>query len=240
MDVLKFGQSSSLGYILFIVGSATLPIFLLFILFRRPVGQSASKSLPLPADDEIVRLRVYPVKSCRGFDVKSTQLLRTGLDLDRNWLFVTADKHDFITIRANSNMTLIITAWDADTDTLTISLNEHKIEIPAHPTTQWLKNNTELKKATIWGEQTDAWEYAESLTKPISEFLNMDVRLMYKGPTPRVLRGSGAPHRLGRTEATKFADMMPVLVSYIICNLKYDSGVVLIPNLTGCLYGEHE
>ncbi|KAK2697477.1 hypothetical protein QWA68_004200 [Fusarium oxysporum] len=213
MDVLKFGQSSSLGYILFIVGSATLPIFLLFILFRRPVGQSASKSLPLPADDEIVRLRVYPVKSCRGFDVKSTQLLRTGLDLDRNWLFVTADKHEFITIRANSNMTLIITAWDADTDTLTISLNEHKIEIPAHPTTQWLKNNTELKKATIWGEQTDAWEYAESLTKPISEFLNMDVRLMYKGPTPRVLRGSGAPHRLGRTEATKFADMMPVLVA---------------------------
>ncbi|KAI1008398.1 hypothetical protein LB504_001547 [Fusarium proliferatum] len=213
MEVINFGQSPSLGYILFIAASALLPILLLFVLIRRPVGESVSQSLPLPADDEIVRLRVYPVKSCRGFDVSSAQLLRTGLDLDRNWMFVTADEHEFITIRANSNMTLIITAWDDDTDTLIISLNEHKIEIPAHPTSQWLENNTELKKATIWGEQTDAWEYAESLTKPISEFLNMDVRLMYKGPTPRVLRGSGAPHRLGRTEATKFADMMPVLVA---------------------------
>ncbi|KAJ4127223.1 hypothetical protein NW768_008851 [Fusarium equiseti] len=110
-------------------------------------------------------------------------------------------------------MTLIATAWDADTDTLTIALNGQNVEIPAHPTAQWLENNTELNKAGIWGEQTDAWVYSATLTKHISEFLNVDVRLVYKGPTPRVLRGSGAPQRLGRTESTKFADMMPVLVA---------------------------
>ncbi|KPA39544.1 mosc protein mitochondrial, partial [Fusarium langsethiae] len=76
-------------------------------------------------------------------------------------------------------MTLITTAWDADTDMLTIALNGHSIEIPAHPTTEWLEKNTELIKAGIWGEQTDAWEYSAMLTKPISEFLNMDVRLVY-------------------------------------------------------------
>ncbi|KAF4957070.1 hypothetical protein FSARC_11416 [Fusarium sarcochroum] len=213
MDTLAILKSPPLAYVSFVAVSILLPIILLCLSFRKASGQSSSKSLPLPADDEIVRLRVYPVKSCRGFDVKSTQLLRTGLDLDRNWMFVTAGNREFITIRTNSNMTLIRTAWDMDTDTLTITLNDHKIEIPAHPTTQWLQNNTELQKATIWGEQTDAWEYAASLTKPISDFLNMDVRLMYKGPTPRVLRGSGAPQRLGRTEATKFADMLPVLVA---------------------------
>jgi uncharacterized protein YcbX len=216
MDSLYITPNSSLAQTLFVASSLILPIVLIFILSRRISDRYVAKSTPpLPATDEIVRLRVYPVKSCRGFDVKSTELLRTGLDLDRNWMFVTADKHEFITIRANSNMTLITTAWDTDTDTLTIALNEHKIEIPAHPTTQWLENNTELNKAGIWGEQTDAWVYSATLTKPISEFLNMDVRLVYKGPTPRVLRGSGAPQRLGRTESTKFADMMPVLVSHM-------------------------
>ncbi|WZH48109.1 MOSC domain-containing protein [Fusarium acuminatum] len=213
MDWLQITDNYAPARMLFIATSAILPILLLLVLFRNTGSSSVVKSLPLPAIDEIVRLRVYPVKSCRGFDVKSSQLLRTGLDLDRNWMFVTAEKNEFITIRTNSKMTLIRTAWDTDTDTLTISLNEHKIEIPAHPTTQWLENNTELKKAGIWGEQTDAWEYSASLTKPISEFLNMDIRLVYNGPTPRILRGSGAPHRLGRTEATNFADMMPVLVA---------------------------
>ncbi|KAM0246438.1 hypothetical protein ACHAP5_004752 [Fusarium lateritium] len=213
MDWLQITDNYAPARMLFIAISVILPILLLLVVFRNTGIPSATKSLPLPAIDEIVRLRVYPVKSCRGFDVKSSQLLRTGLDLDRNWMFVTAEKNEFITIRTNSKMTLIRTAWDSDTDTLTISLNEHKIEIPAHPTTQWLQSNTELKKAGIWGEQTDAWEYSASLTKPISEFLNMEVRLVYNGPTPRVLRGSGAPHRLGRTEATNFADMMPVLVA---------------------------
>ncbi|KAF6525488.1 hypothetical protein HZS61_011283 [Fusarium oxysporum f. sp. conglutinans] len=75
-----------------------------------------------------------------------------------------------------------------------------------------LDGNTKLEKVGIWGEQTDAWEYPTSLTQPISDFLNTDVRLVYKGPTPRILRGCGSPKLLGRTEATKFADMMPILV----------------------------
>ncbi|KAH6994363.1 hypothetical protein EDB82DRAFT_501543 [Fusarium venenatum] len=214
MDSFNIIPSSSMAQTLFVASSLILPIVLIFILSRVIGNRSASKSsLPLPANDEIVRLRVYPIKSCRGFDVKSTKLLRTGLDLDRNWMFVTAEKRQFITIRTNSNMTLITTAWDADTDMLTIALKEHSFEIPAHPTTQWLEKNAELIKAEIWSEKTDAWEYSATLTKPISVFLNMDVRLVYKGPTPRVLRGNGTPQRLGRTEATKFADMMPVLVA---------------------------
>ncbi|KFZ18013.1 hypothetical protein V501_01400 [Pseudogymnoascus sp. VKM F-4519 (FW-2642)] len=79
-------------------------------------------------------------------------------------------------------MTLIRTAFDADTDTLNIFIRNNKIvAIPAYPTTKWLRS--------------------------------ADVRLLYKGPTPRVLRGCGAPKLLGRTETAKFADMMPVLVA---------------------------
>ncbi|KAL5345356.1 hypothetical protein ACLOAV_009727 [Pseudogymnoascus australis] len=110
-------------------------------------------------------------------------------------------------------MTLIRTAFDSDTDTLNIFIQNNKIaEIPAHPTTEWLRCNTELKKAGIWGEQTDAWEYKTTLTQPFSDFLSVDVRLVYIGPTPRVLRGCGAPKLLECTKATIFADMMHVLV----------------------------
>lgn len=214
MALPDISRSHPLAFILVTVALAT--SFLLLHFFRKPSSQPASTSSPplppLPASDEIVALRVYPIKSCRGFEVKSTQLLRTGLDLDRSWMFIAAETREFITIRINPNMTLIRTIYDADTDKLTISIKDHKFDIPAHPTNEWLQNNAELKKAGIWGEQTDAWEYPASLTQPISDFLNADVRLMYKGPTPRVLRGCGAPKLLGRTEAVKFADMMPVLV----------------------------
>ncbi|KAL1615102.1 hypothetical protein SLS56_011929 [Neofusicoccum ribis] len=170
---------------------------------------------PLPPADEIVSLRIYPIKSCRGFEVKSARMLRTGLDLDRNWMFISLPKREFITIRTNSNMTLIDTAVDWERDELIVSIkgHGHKISIPAHPSRQWLEDNTTLNKATIWSQETDGWEYAADLTQPFSDFFGTDVRLVYKGPTPRLLRGSGSPERLGRTQSTKFADMMPVQVS---------------------------
>lgn len=212
MDLPEISDGN-LAYALFTVVLAT--AFLIYIFRKpdsRPAPTSSKTQRSIPPADEILSLRVYPVKSCRGFEVKSAQLLRTGLDLDRNWMFISAETREFLTIRTNSNMTLIRTAFDANADKLSISIQEHKINIPAHPTTEWLQGNTELKKAGIWGEETDAWEYPASLTEPFSHFLNTDVRLIYKGPTPRVLRGCGAPNFLGRTEATKFADMMPVLV----------------------------
>ncbi|RJE24656.1 MOSC domain protein [Aspergillus sclerotialis] len=206
-DILNFHM---LPYIVF---PAALAIVFLLRFLRQSDSQSAATSPSLSPENEIVSLRVYPVKSCRGFEVKSAQVLRTGLDLDRNWMFLSAETREFLTIRANSKMTLLRTAFDADTNQLSIFTKQHEIKIPAHPTTEWLQNNTEIAKARIWGEETDAWEYHISLTKPFSEFLDMDVRLVYKGPTPRVLRGCGAPKLLGRTEATKFADMMPVQVA---------------------------
>ncbi|KAH7039807.1 uncharacterized protein B0I36DRAFT_357193 [Microdochium trichocladiopsis] len=123
------------------------------------------------ATHDIVDLRIYPIKSCRGIQVQSAVLLKTGLDLDRNWMFVSAAKPD------------------------------------------WLETNTTLRSGIIWGQETDGWEYPATMTRAISDFIGVEARLLYKGPTPRVLRGCGAPDRLGRAEATNFADMMPVLVA---------------------------
>ncbi|KAJ1333127.1 hypothetical protein MN608_03117 [Microdochium nivale] len=172
---------------------------------------------PLPPSEEIVSLRIYPIKSCRGVEVQSARLLKTGLDLDRHWMFITADdKREFLTIRNDPRMTLIRTHVDSDRDTLTITIDGRKdweLCIPAHPTRSWLEEHTALRSGVIWGQETDGWEYPADLTRAVSQFLDIDVRLLYKGPSPRVLGGCGAPQKLGRTEATMFADMMPVLVA---------------------------
>ncbi|KAF2091468.1 hypothetical protein K490DRAFT_60908 [Saccharata proteae CBS 121410] len=190
--------------------------FLLRFLSNR-VGpnKTLTNSPPLPPPTEIIDLRVYPIKSCRGFPVQSTRLLKTGLELDRNWMFISMPKREFITIRNNPRMTLVDTSYDASADTLNIAIEttDPKISIPAHPSRDWLETHTRLSKAEIWHHETDGWEYSTDLTQPFSDFFEMDVRLVYKGPTERVLRGSGAPELLGFKGSTNFADMMPVQVS---------------------------
>jgi uncharacterized protein YcbX len=45
-----------------------------------------------------------------------------------------------------------------------------------------------------------------------TDFFKRDVRLVYKGPTSRILRGNGAPDVLGREESTNFPDVLPLLI----------------------------
>jgi uncharacterized protein YcbX len=187
-----------------------------FEYFLGNVKPSASSDIPIPPPTKIKEIRVYPIKSCRGFTVSKTKLLKTGLDLDRNWMFVDASTLKFQTIRQISEMTLIDTKVTED-DELEVSISAKPgvgFKIPAHPTQKWLETNTELApECEIWGQKVDGYVYNKDLTISISEFLKKDVRLVYKGPTPRILAGNGAPSMLGRTESTKFADLMPVQVS---------------------------
>jgi hypothetical protein len=46
---------------------------------------------------EVVDLRIYPIKSCRGISVNKSYLTKRGLDLDRRWMFVDAEtlKYEF-------------------------------------------------------------------------------------------------------------------------------------------------
>lgn len=212
--------------ILFTVLIAGVPLAIYFF-ERHRSSRTTSQLLPIPPATEIISLRIYPIKSCRGIELSSAHLLKTGLDLDRQWMFIDVSDRKFQTIRQNSRMTLIDTAIDWDTDELIISVKPENFEgeghngkgtelrVPAHPSPAWLKANTKLRDGEIWGETVDAYEYDAALTAPFSKFLGKEVRLLLKGPTQRVLRGNGAPKFLGRTEGTKFADLAPVQVANI-------------------------
>jgi uncharacterized protein len=162
---------------------------------------------------EITSLRIYPIKSCRGIQLSSRRLLKTGLELDRNWMFVDDKTKDFITIRQQSKMTLINTALEDGNLHISISGTQTKITIPAPPTEEWLRKHCELAEVEIWEEKTDGWLYSADLTAPFSDLLGIPIRLVYKGPTPRILVGNGSPEMLGRTQHHHFADMMSVLVA---------------------------
>lgn len=167
---------------------------------------------------EIVALRVYPIKSCRGISIKKATLQMHGLDLDRQWMFVKAETHEFITIRQIPQMTLINTAISDDGQHLLLSIagdqdKGNLIRIPAYPSQEWLRDNTTLAPVKIWDTDTDGYLYGPEVNDIFSRFLEQDVKLVYKGPTPRILQGNGAPTVLGRTQSTYFPDVLPVLIA---------------------------
>lgn len=193
--------------------------------------QSLNPFAPSVKDTAVVsELRIYPIKSCRGITVRSSYVTKKGLDLDRNWMFVAAkdgkDHNKFVTIREVSELTLVDTALASaagqeaegseDDLQLVISIRNHpdkRVTIPARPTKEWLESHTSIEKVDIWGNETDGWVYGDEVNTLICDCIKQDVKLVYKGPTPRVLRGNGAPDQLGREESTNFPDVLPVLIA---------------------------
>lgn len=168
---------------------------------------------------EIISLRMYPIKSCRGFEVQKTILKEHGLDLDRRWMLVDAKTNEFLTIRQIPDMTRIGTSLSADNLDLLVTIPDRDsdqvttVRVPCHPSTDWLKNNTTIAPVKIWDNDTDGWVYDEAINAPFSTFLGRPVALVYKGPTPRVLKGNGAPTLLGRVQTTGFPDVFPILIA---------------------------
>ncbi|GLI77755.1 hypothetical protein PoHVEF18_006049 [Penicillium ochrochloron] len=178
---------------------------------------------------EIVSLRMYPIKSCRGFEVQSTTLKEHGLDLDRRWMLVDASTHEFLTIRQIPDMTRIGTGLSADGTELVVTIpNPSKtrskstdnkkpivttVRIPSHPSPEWLETNTVVAPVKIWDNETDGYIYGDAVNAPFSAFMGRSVALVYKGPTPRVLKGNGDPKLLGRVQSTGFPDVFPILIA---------------------------
>lgn len=173
---------------------------------------------PIPPPDEVVSLRIYPIKSCRGIEVNTTRLMKTGLSLDRNWMFIGAEDRKFLTIRSDPSMTLIdtnITTNEKNEQILEVSIHgkDEKIAIPAFPTEKWLKENTKLGTVEIWEADTDAWEYSAEINKIFSKFFNKEVALVYKGPTDRMVAVNGKAELYGSATPHKFADVMSLQIA---------------------------
>ncbi|EED22060.1 MOSC domain protein [Talaromyces stipitatus ATCC 10500] len=162
---------------------------------------------------DIIELRVYPVKSCRGISLRKTHMQMHGLDLDRQWMFVDGQTHQFVTIRQNPRMTLINTKISEDGKNLILSVGDEQVSVAAYPTLEWLAANTTLEHVKIWSDDTDGYMYGPEVNEHFSRFLDQDVRLVYKGPSDRILSTNAKPELLGRSQSTYFPDQMPLLIA---------------------------
>lgn len=187
---------------------------------KDPSVVSKPGSPPIPPPTEVVSMRIYPIKSCRGFEITSTRLRKTGLTLDRNWMFISLSDRKFITIRGDASMTLIDTSLvqnpkDENEQMLEISIHnrEERVLVPAFPTRQWLEKNTKLSKVEIWENETDGWEYGDEVNKPFCDFFGKPVALIYKGPTDRMVAVNGRKELYGSETPHHFADVMSLQVA---------------------------
>ncbi len=96
---------------------------------------------------------------------------------------------------------------------ISIRHTSKRVTVPARPTQSWLDSHTTLETVNIWDNETDGYIYSDTINNIFTEFFKKPVKLVYKGPTPRLLRGNGAPNVLGREESTNFPDVLPVLVA---------------------------
>lgn len=176
-----------------------------------------SDSPPIPPPTQIVSMRIYPIKSCRGIEVDETRLRKTGLLLDRNWMFISKSDRKFLTIRSNPAMTLIDTnIITKDKDTLleiTVHGTDSRVVIPAFPTKEWLAANTKLGEVEIWEEKTDAYEYSDEINAIFTSFFKQDVALVFKGPQHRNINVNGRAELYGKSQEHHFADVMSLQVA---------------------------
>nr|OQO05591.1 hypothetical protein B0A51_17596 [Rachicladosporium sp. CCFEE 5018] len=172
---------------------------------------------PIPPPTEIISLRIYPIKSCRGVEVDATRLKKTGLLLDRNWMFISKSDRNFMTIRSNPSMTLIDTAVITEGGEQMLEVSVHgttgRVVIPAFPSKEWLEAKTKLSTVEIWEEKTDAYEYGDDINKIFSDFFNQEVALVYKGPQARNININGREDLYGKAQNHHFADVMSLQVA---------------------------
>ena len=174
-------------------------------------------SPPIPPPTQIVSMRVYPIKSCRGIEVDETRLRKTGLLLDRNWMFISKSDRKFMTIRSNPAMTLIDTNIIVQDNQTQLEITVHgtgaRVIIPAFPTKEWLSANTTLSEVEIWEEKTDAYEYSDDINATFTKFFEQDVALVYKGPQHRNINVNGRAELYGKPQEHHFADVMSLQVA---------------------------
>ncbi|EME83152.1 uncharacterized protein MYCFIDRAFT_211257 [Pseudocercospora fijiensis CIRAD86] len=176
---------------------------------------------PIPPPSQVISLRIYPIKSCRGIEIDSTRLKKSGLTLDRNWMFVNKADKKFLTIRGDPSMTLIDTNIIEGKDEfkgqqmLEISIHgrDSRVVVPAFPTQTWLQKNTTLETVNIWDQDTDGYLYSDEINSIFTDFFSKPVALVYKGPTSRMVAINGRKELYGQETPHHFADVMSLQIA---------------------------
>jgi uncharacterized protein YcbX len=150
----------------------------------------------------IAALYVYPVKSCAGVALQRADLTETGLDLDRAWMVVD-ERGEFVTQRELPRMALVRPQLKHQEvilrapGMLALHLQIDTVEEPA--------------RASLWGQQVDAYDMGKVAAQWFTDFLGRPLRLVRFDPEQR---RPSKPDWTGGVEAlNQFSDGYPLLVA---------------------------
>lgn len=114
------------------------------------------------------QLTIYPVKSCAGINLQSSDTSPFGLQYDRRWMLVD-NKGVMLTQRQHPRMCLIQPTLDKGQ----LSLNAPGMKpLPVH-------HGTDLLTVTVWEDQCNALDCGEQAAAWLSEFMGLPTRLVY-------------------------------------------------------------
>ena len=128
----------------------------------------------------IKNIRIFPIKSCRGFEVKEWEIGEYGFLYDRAWMVIKEDNNNFVTQRETPSMVLIGTSID-------LKKGELKVSFPGSDdfSVKYIENiqiNDEnkdrVKNVTIWKYPVNAFDCGDEIAKWLSKNLKVSVRLV--------------------------------------------------------------
>lgn len=161
---------------------------------------------------------VYPIKSCRGTSLKTSDYNECGLLYDRRWMIIDAKSHAMMTARQVPRLLLIEPTVDAAVGVLRIRVPGSKEihEIPIEPPAD-AERLTDLK---VWSsvamDGLVVSPVGGALHKALVAHVGRDVLLVVKGESVRPAGGPGIADRLKLPTKygaphTAFADAWPAL-----------------------------
>jgi len=133
------------------------------------------KEIPTPeqiklmkdAKMELVEINIFPIKSCKGFSVKSWPIDKYGLENDRRWVIVDSTNNLFLTQRQEPKLALVAP---------TFVDGFLQLDAPGMPTLKIPLGNDQRHdpqvKVTVWGDDMTGVDEGNEVASWISIYLN--------------------------------------------------------------------
>ena len=147
-------------------------------------------------------IRIYPVKSCRGFNAFEWELDRYGLALDRAFMVVDAERGLFLTQREEPRLALVATRIDGSTLTLSA-------EGAGGVAIDLAQRDGLRTPIEVWRHQGDGVDQGPEAAAWLSALLGRPLRLV-RIPPDHARRVN--PERSPEPALTAFSDGYPLLV----------------------------
>jgi uncharacterized protein YcbX len=151
--------------------------------------------------EHLSEINIYPIKSLKGISLENSPVEKRGLQFDRRWMLVDADKR-LITQREVPGMALM--GVSVGKDRLAVRFEDRSIDIPMAPTPGksddvgiW-KN---IVPADVYDRETNAW---------FSQALGVNCRLVAMPETTR--RPIDPEYAIRPDDVVSFADGYPFLL----------------------------